>query len=94
MVVLEAHVAPDQWAKLREAFQADVAHMPLQMMHAFLVQSATDPTLWRGVSIWDSSEALQEYRSSVQLPAGISLFRAVGVELQVNIYEIVSERHQ
>jgi hypothetical protein len=91
MVVLESHVVPDQWTALQEGFKADMSRLPSQIVQAFLAQSATDPTFWRAVSIWHSSEALQEYRSSVETPAGISLFRSLGADLQISIYEIMSE---
>lgn len=90
MTVLEGHVEPDKWANLQEAFTAGASHLPPQMVQTMLVQSTKDSTLWQGISIWRSREALGEYRKSVETPEGILLFRSVGAEPQLTIYEITS----
>lgn len=90
MTVLEAHVEPDQWDKLREAFAAGASHLPPQMVQTSLVQSTKDPTLWQGISVWRSREALGEYRKSVETPEGVLFFRSVGAEPQLTIYEVAS----
>ncbi len=58
------------------------------MLHTFLVQSAADPELWRGISIWKSRAALDEYRLSVAVPGGVRFFRSVGAEPTLSIFEV------
>jgi hypothetical protein len=91
MTVLEARVPADQWDKLREIYQASLGELPSQMVRTMLVQSTTEPDLWRGISIWHSREALAEYRRKVQTPEGIVMFRAVGAEPTLALFEVAVE---
>ncbi|WIG59021.1 MAG: hypothetical protein OJF49_001768 [Ktedonobacterales bacterium] len=90
MTVLEAHVAHEQWPTLQSAFNQSSSRLPSQMVQTFLVQSADDPTLWRGISVWHSRDALDEYRRSVETPGGVLFFRGAGAEPSLSIFEIVS----
>lgn len=93
MTVLEAHVAADQWAAITQAYTQGFNRLPSQMVQTFLVQSTADPTLWRGISIWRSRNALEEYRQSVATPGGVLMFRSVGAEPTLTILEVVAEAH-
>jgi hypothetical protein len=53
------------------------------------VQDTGDPTRWRGISIWRSRSALEEYRRSVPTPKGILMFREVGAEPVLSIFDVV-----
>lgn len=53
-----------------------------------LAQDTTDRTLWRGISIWRSRAALEEYRRSVKTPGGVAMFRAVGAEPALSIWSV------
>jgi quinol monooxygenase YgiN len=86
MTVLEAHVAEERAASLQEAWAA--MQRPPQILQSFLVRSASDPTLWQGISIWRSREALEEYRRSVEVPGGIAMFRDARSEPRLSVYEV------
>ena len=43
------------------------------------MQNGEDPTRWQTVCIWQSPEALEEYRAS-GMPGGVQMFRSVGAE--------------
>ncbi len=89
MTVLEARVSPDRAAELTRLYE-DAGPLPSQMLRAFLVRSTTDPLVWRGISIWRSRAALEEYRRSVPTPAGIMMFRAVGAEPSVSVWDVAA----
>jgi hypothetical protein len=93
MTILEAHVAAEQWATLKQTFAEGSKRTPPQMVQMFLVQGTADPTLWQGISVWRSREALEEYRRSVQTPGGILMFRSVGAEPTLTISEVVVAVH-
>src|SRR5881398_2957048 len=80
MTILEAHVAPEQWSALEQAYQQARGDLPAQMVETFLVHSVDEPLVWRGISVWHSREALDEYRRSTEVPGGVLMFRAVGAE--------------
>lgn len=89
MTVLEAHVAPERWDDLRTAIRRGLGELPPQMVEMFFVQSTADPTLWRGISVWKSREALDEMRRSVATPGGVLIFRAAGAEPVLTVYSVV-----
>jgi hypothetical protein len=88
MTILEAHVPHDKWEELREVYEAATGELPSQMEQTFLLQSASESTLWRAASVWKSREALEEYRRSVETPGGVLLFRSVGVEPTLSIFAV------
>ncbi|HXI64864.1 MAG TPA: hypothetical protein VNH14_10180 [Gemmatimonadales bacterium] len=87
MTVLEGRVPPDRASELQRLYDA-AGPLPPQMLQAFLVQSSTDPLVWRGIAIWRSREALEEYRCSVTTPTGIAMFRSVGAEPTVSMWSV------
>ena len=89
MTILEAHVAPDKSAALQAAFEHGRNRLPSQMVETFLVRDRGDITLWRGISVWKSIGALDEYRASVETPGGVLVFRSVGVEPSLQIFDVV-----
>lgn len=90
MTVLEARIAPEQWAAFEQAYRG--VQIPPQMLQAFLVRDAADRAVWRAVSIWRSREALDEYRRSVETPAGILFFRSVGAEPTLSVFEVIDHQ--
>ena len=90
LTVLTAHIASEQWAALRKVFSESSARLPPQMVQTFLIQGTDDPTLWQGISVWRSREALSEYRRSVETPGGVMMFRSVGAEPTLAIFEVAT----
>ena len=89
MAVLEAHVEQERWAELSDGYAQLGTQRPPQLVESFLLQSTTDQTLWRVVSIWHDRQALADYRASVSTPAAVLLFQSVGVEPGLAIFEIM-----
>lgn len=92
ITVLEAHVAKEKCAQLTKIFSDLGEHLPSQIVHSWLLQSESDPTIWRAMSLWKSRAALQEYRRSVETPGGVLIFRSVGAEPSLSIFEIAAEQ--
>ena len=88
MTIVEAQVAQEQWATLRQAFTQAQGQRPAAIRAGFLVQDSADPTRWRIVSIWDSRASFDAYRQSVETPGAVAMFRAAGAEPTVNIFDI------
>lgn len=85
---LEAHVPADQWSALEQAVQTGQGRRPAQMRDSYLIQSTSDPTLWRLIGIWQSRAAFEEYRQSVAVPGGLQFFRSVGVEPTLTLFDV------
>lgn len=91
ITTLEAHVAPDMVPALLAAYQNGLSHLPPQMIQTFLINSIADKSIWRILSVWKSREALEEMRRSREIPEGILMFRAAGVEdPQLSIFDVAA----
>jgi hypothetical protein len=88
ITILEGQVDPDKVAVLKEAFGASSDSLPPQIAESFLAQSATDPTVWRVMTVWRSRDALNEYRQSVETPEGVLMFRRAGGEPTLSIFDV------
>ena len=80
MTVVEAHVAPENWSALENAYSKALESLPAQIVQTFLAHSTTDATVWQVISVWRSYEALIEFRRSVETPGGVLIFRSAGAE--------------
>ncbi len=86
---LEAHVAPEKYPILEKVFKEGKDQRPPQLLQTFLVQSTTDPTLWRIIGLWDSREALEEMRR-LGTPKGILMFRETGAEPTLSTFDVIA----
>ncbi|TMI28190.1 hypothetical protein E6H36_01420 [Candidatus Bathyarchaeota archaeon] len=89
MIVVEAKVPH---ARIKE-FQAGYASMrgkprPLGWRQSLLLQDTEDPELHRLSTTWESQDALDKYRRSTNVPVVIALFRSVGVEPKIHVFQI------
>jgi|SRR5689334_20575805 len=91
ITILEAHVPAEQWNALQDAYQATHANSPAQLRESYLIQSTSDPTLWRSIGIWHSRAAFEEYRQSVEVPRGVLFFRSAGVEPTLRLFEVKAQ---
>ena len=88
MTVLEAHVAQPNWLKLSQAYAEKTKNLPPGLIQTFLVQSRTDNTLWRIISVWESRAALEDMRRTTETPGGVLIFRAAGAEPKLSVYSV------
>jgi len=88
LTVLEARVDAERWVAFQNDFRNRSKRLPSQMAQTFLLQSATDQTLWQIVSVWKSREALDEMRNSGETPEGVAMFRRVGAEPKLSIFSV------
>lgn len=88
MTVLEGHVAADQWVALTDGFAQIQTQRPADLLVSYLVQSTADPTLWRTVGVWSSQQAFDAFRASVQSPPPLVLFRSLGANPTLALFEV------
>lgn len=87
MTVLEGIVAEDKRAQLIEIFQKALQHVPPEILSTYLVHDTKNPELFRIMSIWKSKEDLAAMRQK-GTPEGVLMFRAVGAEPTLSLYDI------
>ena len=94
MTVLEAQVVQPNWPKLSQAYAEKTKNLPPGLVQTFLVQSRTDNTVWRILSVWESQGALDSMRRTTETPGGVLIFRAAGAEPKLSVYSVHQEaRH-
>jgi quinol monooxygenase YgiN len=92
MTSLEARVEPEKQAALKKALEEQMAKKLPGLTEAILTRSAQDPNHWRLMGIWESREAFEKYRGSVDVLAGFQIFRAAGAEPAMSMFEIVQRQ--
>lgn len=79
VTMLEARVDENKIGDLVDSFRASGDSLPPAIVESFLLRQS-DRDLWRIVTVWESREALDGYRTSVDTPEGVLMFRSVGSE--------------
>lgn len=93
VTMLEAQVPDQQASVLLEAFRrAGEALLPV-IRESFLLRAAGSDG-WRIMTVWESREALEEYRASVETPEGVRMFRVAGAEPTLTVFEVVGHAAQ
>jgi quinol monooxygenase YgiN len=88
ITILEAHVGAENWVAFQDDYKNRTDQLPPQMLQTFLLQDVADQTLWRILSVWKSREALDEMRNSGETPTGVLMFRNVGAEPKLSIFNV------
>ncbi len=88
ITILEAHLEEKNWSAFQDDFKTRTADLPPQMIRTYLLQDTADQTLWRIISVWKSREALNEMRNSGETPTGVLMFRNVGAEPKLSIFNV------
>jgi quinol monooxygenase YgiN len=88
ITILEAHVDATNWSAFQNDFKTRTAELPPQMIRTYLLQDTSDQALWRIISVWKSREALEEMRNSGETPTGVLIFRNVGAEPNLSVFNV------
>lgn len=86
VTMLEARVGEGQASRLVDSFTAGSEALPPVILESFLLREV-DSDLWRIVTVWESQEALDGYRASVDTPKGVLMFRSAGAEPALMMFE-------
>jgi len=92
MTSVEAHVALERHEELIRAFKEQTLNPPPQLKQVLLVQSSSDPTLWRTVGFWPNRVVFEGYRNSGEVSAAFKVFRAAGAEPTVQVFEVIDNQ--
>jgi hypothetical protein len=86
ITMLEGRVDEEQVGGLLDSFRSS-GDSPPPFVESFLIREV-DSDLWRIVTVWESWEAIEGYRASVDTPAGVLMFRSAGVEPSLSVSEV------
>jgi hypothetical protein len=87
VTMLEARVDEEMISGLVDSFNASGDSLPSPIVESFLIRERNSD-IWRIVTVWESQEALDGYRTSVDTPEGVLMFRAAGTEPSLSISEV------
>ncbi|MBI4092640.1 MAG: antibiotic biosynthesis monooxygenase [Candidatus Kerfeldbacteria bacterium] len=92
ITTLEAELSPEQGKQITAAYNKQTsalggAQAPLE---SFLVQQR-DANVWRIITVWESREALEAMRTSGETPRGIVIFKAVGAEPKLSLFDVTAQ---
>ncbi len=90
MTILEARVTPDKWAALEQAYKARTRQLDPGITQTFLAHSSADSTLWRIITVWSSRQVLEAMRGSTETPQGVLMFRSVGAEPTLSVFDVAA----
>ena len=90
MTVLAARVAPERAGELERIYRETAASLPPGIVETMLIRDAQDAEAFRIVTIWKDRAALAAMRASGETPKGIQMFRAVGAEPVLAVFDVVT----
>jgi hypothetical protein len=93
VTMLEARVPPEKEGDLLHEYGGVEDGLPPFIVESFLLH-APESELWRIVTVWRSREELEDYRASVETPEGVRIFRAVGSEPTLTIFDVAAHATQ
>ena len=93
VTMLEARVPHEQAAVLIDEYGGSTDALPPFILETFLLHAAGSD-LWRIVTVWESQDALDEYRASVETPEGVRMFRAAGSDPTLTIFDVAAHAAQ
>ncbi len=89
MTVVEGRVPQSKMKDFESAFASmKGGPTPPGWKMSFMLRDSEDPEVYRLSTLWESREALERYRSNTKVPTAFLLFRSVGVEPQLRVFEI------
>lgn len=87
ITMLESSVERRRADALVVQFQAASASLPEEIVESFLLHDANSD-VWRLVTVWESHEALAAYQAAVETPGGVLMFRSVGAEPSLSVFDV------
>ncbi len=93
VTMLEARVPENGAPVLVDEYRSGTDELPPAILETFLLHTAGSD-LWRIVTVWRDRDALEEYRTSVDTPGGVLMFRAAGVEPSLTVFEAAAHATQ
>ncbi|HCT77065.1 MAG TPA: hypothetical protein DGT23_10840 [Micromonosporaceae bacterium] len=87
--VTSATVPPESEAAVVAAYRTATEALPHMVLRTFLAKGEANE--WRITTLWRSREQLEAYRRSVPTTAAVKIFKDVGAEPTVAIFDVVHE---
>ncbi len=90
ITILEAQLSSDQAVVLKDSFKKAIQNLDEGIIETFLLHNSKDPSKWFIETIWTSAEALNEMRKKEDTPKGVLMFREVGAEPKLSVFNVIT----
>lgn len=87
VTMLQGEVPEERSGRLVGSFEEVCRNLPDSIQETFLLRE-TGGDRWQVLTVWKSQEALDTYRTSVEVPEGIVMFRSAGVEPDLGRFRV------
>lgn len=89
LTIIEASVEESNWNLLKDKYiSVDRKALPPSLLNSQLIQDVSNPKIWRIVTTWESLQAMNTYRQSVDTPAWLLVFQSVGAQPKLVVTSI------
>jgi len=91
-MILEAHVAKENWSLLEQAYQRVSQQTPPGLEQSFLVHGIEDQDLWQIITVWSGMPSLQQIQKAKEAgvtPRGELIFQEAHAQTTHNVFDVV-----
>ena len=92
IMILEAHVAKENWSLLEQAYQRVSQQTPPGLEQSFLVHGIEDQDLWQIITVWSGMPSLQQIQKAKEAgvtPRGELIFQEAHAQTTHNVFDVV-----
>ncbi|HZW04242.1 MAG TPA: hypothetical protein VFF68_09965 [Anaerolineaceae bacterium] len=90
LTILAGRVNPENWSILEHSYATAIKHSPEGLVQSFLIQSQTEPDLWKIVTVWKSQDDYQTAKTQGKTEPCVQMFCNAGSTPHRTSYRSVS----
>ena len=90
VTILEGKISLDKIPLLQKKYSEILKNKPPSIEKSYLLVDSENQNMCQIITIWKSREDIDEMRKQ-GTPAGVLLFREVGTEPTLSIYEVIGQ---
>ena len=90
VTILEGKLSPDKIPLLRKKYNEILQNRPPSIVNTYLLNDTKNQNIYKIITVWKRKEDLEAMRKQ-GTPAGVLLFRELGMEPALNIYEVIGQ---
>lgn len=90
ITILEGKVSIDKISLLKANYRKILKNKPRSIIKTYLILDTKNQNICKLITVWKSKKELDEMRKQ-GTPAGVLLFREVGAEPSLSIYEVIGQ---
>ena len=92
LTVIEGRVPSSKAKKLEVSYRElkNNGGIPKGIIKSYLSRDSGDSENYKLVTLWESKKVFEKYRDSVEIPKGIELFKKLGINARMTLFEVAA----